>query len=299
MYFSMRWSIFITIGLGLLNAFFLVRIFIIQHDCGHQSFFKNKKLNNAVGYACSFFSFIPYKYWARVHNFHHGHSGQIETWEIGDIPTLTVEQYRKKSWLGKFGYRIWRLPVVTFVVEPIYYLIVSNRLPTIKMKNGKHMFRSQLKNNIAIAAVYITLAALIGWVEFLFLQFFLVFSFGVIAFWFFYVQHQHENAYKQWKKNWDYAVAAIRGSTYYKLPRVFQWLTGNIGIHHIHHLSSLIPNYNLEKCMKENQALNKHVTVITFWQSLKLMSHKLWDEQSQRMITFKEYYQLSRMRMSR
>lgn len=298
MYFSLRWSIFITIGLGLINAFFLVRIFIIQHDCGHQSFFKNKKLNNVVGYICSFFSFIPYKYWARVHNFHHGHSGQIETWEIGDIPTLTVEQYSKKSWFGKLSYRIWRLPVVTFIVAPVYYLIVSNRFPTVKMKNGKRMTRIQLKNNIAIAVVYITLAALIGWVEFLFLQFFLVFSFGVIAFWFFYVQHQHENAYKQWKKNWDYAVAAIRGSTYYKLPKIFQWLTGNIGIHHIHHLNSLIPNYNLEKCMKENQVLNKHVTVVTFWQSLKYMSHKLWDEQSQRMITFQEYYQLSRMRMS-
>lgn len=295
MYFSLNWSIFITIGLGLLNAFFLVRIFIIQHDCGHQSFFNSQKVNNVVGYICSFFSFMPYKYWAKVHNFHHGHAGQIEVWDIGDIPTLTVKQYQNKGFWGKLGYRIWRLPVITFVVAPVYYLLVSNRLPTSRIKKLKKAGWSQLRNNIAIAAVYILLAVLLGWWKFLFIQFFLVFSFGIIAFWFFYVQHQHEQTYKQWKDNWDYVVAAIRGSSYYKLPKVFQWLTGNIGIHHIHHLSSLIPNYNLESCMKENKVLNKYVTVLTFWESLKLMSYKLWDEEKQRMISFKEYANFYRM----
>ena len=295
MYFSLSWSIWITIPLGIINAFFLVRIFIIQHDCGHQSFFKSKRINNIIGFICSFFSFIPFKYWARVHNFHHGHSGQIETWEIGDIPTLTVKQYSEKSWFGKLGYRIWRNPLITFVVAPVYYMTVSNRIPTIKLKNWKRMISVQVKNNIAIAAVYLTLGYLLGWGTFLFIQFFIIFCFGIIAFWFFYVQHQHENAYKQWKDNWDYVVAAIRGSTHYKLPKVFQWLSGNIGIHHIHHLSSLIPNYNLEKCMKENPVLNKHVTVITFWKSLKLISHKLWDEERQRMISFREYSQLKLM----
>lgn len=298
MYFSMSWSIWITIGLGLVNAFFLVRIFIIQHDCGHQSFTKSKGWNNFIGYMCSFFSFIPYKYWAKIHNFHHGHSGQIEVWDIGDIPTLTVEQFRKKSKLGRFFYRIWRLPIVTFVIAPMYYLIVSNRLPVIKMKNMKKLSMQQLINNLAIAGVYVLLGFLLGWVKFLFVQFFIIFCFGIIAFWFFYVQHQHEHAYKQWSDNWDYVVAAIKGSTYYKLPRVFQWLTGNIGIHHIHHLSSLIPNYNLEKCMKENAVLNKHVTVLTFWESLKLMTHKLWDEEKQRMISFREYYRAEKLRMA-
>jgi len=234
MYFSMRWSIWLTLGLGMLNAFFLVRIFIIQHDCGHQSFFKSQRWNNYVGYFCSFFSFIPYKYWAKVHNFHHGHSGQIEVWDIGDIPTLTVKQYKEKGTLGKFIYRIFRSPLVTFVIAPTYYLLISNRIPLVRIANIKKLTWNQLKNNIAI-------------------------------------------------------------STYYKLPRVFQWLTGNIGIHHIHHLSSLIPNYNLEKCMKENLVLNKYVTVITFWESLKLMTHKLWDEERSRMISFGEYNRLSKM----
>jgi len=291
----LNWSIFITIGLGIINAFFLVRIFIIQHDCGHQSFFNSKKVNNIVGYICSFFSFMPYKYWAKVHNFHHGHAGQIEVWDIGDIPTLTVKQYQAKSFWGKLGYRIWRSPIITFVVAPIYYMLVSNRLPTTRIDKLRKAGWSQLRNNIAIAVVYITLAVLVGWKKFLFVQFFLIFVFGIISFWFFYVQHQHEESYKQWRGNWDYVVAAIRGSSYYKLPKVFQWLTGNIGIHHIHHLSSLIPNYNLEKCMKENKILNKYVTVVTFWESLKLMSCKLWDEEKQRMISFKEYAMFYRM----
>lgn len=298
MYLSMDWSLWITAALGILNAFFLVRIFIIQHDCGHQSFLRSKKWNNAIGYICSFFSFIPYKYWAKVHNFHHGHSGQIEVWDIGDIPTLTVKQYKSKKWYGKLAYRVWRNPVVTFVIAPIYYLVISNRVPLINIGNFKKMTWNQLKNNIAIAAVYVGLAFLLGWVKFLFVQFFIVFSFGIIAFWFFYVQHQHEHAYNQWKDNWDYVVAAIRGSTYYKLPKVFQWLTGNIGIHHIHHLSSLIPNYNLEKCMRENAVLNKYVTVVSFWESLKFMTHKLWDEERQRMISFREYGRLKKMGMA-
>lgn len=291
MYFSMRWSILLTIGLGIINAFFMVRIFIIQHDCGHQSFFKSKKLNNCVGYVCSLFSSIPYKYWARVHNFHHGHNGQLEVREVGDIPTLTVAEYRERSAWGKLKYRIWRMPVITFVIAPVFYFMISNRIPLFKdkLKNIRSLSKSQLRNNIFIAALYIGLAWLIGWKQFLFIQFTLIFLFGIIAFWFFYIQHQHEASYKQWKVDWDYLLSAIRGSSYYKLPKVFQWLTGNIGIHHIHHLSSLIPNYNLEKCMRENKILNKYVTTIGFWESLKMIKYKLWDEERCKMISFKEF----------
>jgi omega-6 fatty acid desaturase (delta-12 desaturase) len=298
MYFSMRWSIFITIGLGIINAFFLVRIFIIQHDCGHQSFMKSKKLNNFVGYVCSVFSGLPYKYWARVHNFHHAHSGALETIDIGDIPTLTVNEFRKLSRWGRLKYKTWRNPFITFVIAPSYYIGLSNRWPVFQFKNWKKEIWDQFKNNVLIVGVYVLLAYLIGWKQFLFVQLFLVFVFGIIAFWFFYIQHQHEHSYKQWQENWDYVVSAIRGSSYYKLPKMFQWMTGNIGIHHIHHLSSLIPNYNLEKCMRENTILNKYVTVVTFWESLKMMSHKLWDEEKQRMISFKEYYQFEKMRVA-
>lgn len=292
MYFSVRWSIWITFALAIVNAFFLVRIFIIQHDCGHQSFLKNQKINNVIGFICSFFSTIPFKYWAKIHNYHHGHSGMLEVRDIGDIPTLTAQEYYEKPWYGKLAYRILRFPLVTFVIAPTYYLLIANRAPFVTLENKKKMKVSQLINNIVIVAGYALLGYLLGWKEFFVVQLSIVFVFGIIAFWFFYVQHQHEEAYKQWRVDWDYLVSAIKGSTYYKLPRVFQWLTGNIGIHHIHHLNSLIPNYNLERCMKENLILTKYVTVITFWKSLKLMTYKLWDEKTQSMITFAEYQSL-------
>lgn len=298
MYFSLNWSIWITIGLGIVNAFFLVRIFIIQHDCGHQSFSSSKKVNNIIGMICSCFSTIPYKYWTKIHNFHHGHSGQMEFWEIGDIPTLTVNEYKSRSWFGKLRYRIWRMPVITFVVAPVYYLAISNRWPLCRtqLKNYKFLAKKNIKDNLLIVLVYALLGFLLGWKKFLFIQLFLIFIFGIIAFWFFYVQHQHERSYKEWKVNWDFLISAIKGSSYYKLPRVFQWLTGNIGIHHIHHLSSLIPNYNLEKCLKEKPILSKHVTIVTFWESLKMIQHKLWDEKEDKMVSFREASRLLKMR---
>lgn len=298
MYFSLQWSIWITMGLAIINAFFLVRIFIIQHDCGHQSFFTSKKWNTFVGWTCSLFSSLPFRYWAKVHNFHHAHSGQLETRDIGDVPFKTSDEFRRMSKWGKFKYRIWRMPIVLFVIAPIYYFLISNRIPIEGSSVKNISLKKMISNNFTIAAVYVLLAWLIGWKEFLIIQFTLIFIFGIIAFWFFYIQHQHEFSYKHWKKNWDFLISAIRGSTYYKLPKVFQWLTGNIGIHHIHHLSSAIPNYNLPKALKEHKILTKYVTVVSLWESFKIVRNKLWDEEMERMITFREFYRLEKMRFS-
>lgn len=289
MYFAYDFSLILFGFLACVNSFFLVRIFIIQHDCGHQSFLKSKTVNNIIGTFCSLFSFIPYKYWAKTHNYHHGHSGQLEVRDIGDIPTITVNEYRQRTWWGKLVYRIWRFPVVTFIIAPIYYFIVSCRFPTFTFGNWKKYTLMLIKDNIWIALAYVLCGTLLGWQKFLLIQLTVVVLFGIIAFWFFYVQHQHEESYKHWKKNWDFLLSSIRGASYYKLPRVFQWLTGNIGFHHIHHLSSLIPNYNLEKCFKENALLNKYVTVLDFKQSLRLMNVSLWDEDQEKMISFSEY----------
>jgi len=297
-YYSLRWSYFITAPLLLINAFFLVRIFIIQHDCGHQSFFTNKKLNNLMGTICSLFSFIPYRYWKKVHSYHHGHSGQLEVRDIGDIPMLTVQEFRERSWWGKFKYHIWRIPVVTFIIAPIYYFIISNRYPIFRFNNWKKYTYMQIKDNFWIALAYSICGFLIGWKHFLFIQITMVILFGIIAFWFFYVQHQHEFSYKQWKHNWDFLLSTMRGSTYYKLPRFMHWLTGNIGYHHIHHLSSLIPNYNLPKIFKEKPILNKYVTKVGFFESFKMMSNKLWDEEMQKMISFRDYYRMERLRIA-
>lgn len=297
MYFSLNWSIWITIALATVNGFFAVRIFIIQHDCGHQSFFKSQRWNDRIGFFCSFFTSIPYKYWAKVHSYHHGHTGQLEHRNVGDINFLTVEEFRKLSPIRRLGYRIFRHPAFLFVVAPTIYLGISNRVPIFNFKGWGKTRRSQIINNIFIIGVYTGLAFLLGWKKFLFIQLGIIFFFGVIAFWFFYVQHQHEETYMRWNKNWDYLLASIKGASYYKLPRVFNWLTGSIGYHHIHHLSSRIPNYNLAQCAKDNPILQKYVHKLTFRDSLKTIVNKLYDEERKRMISFREFYRMEKLRL--
>ena len=292
MYFSLDWHYGITIVLAIVNAFFMVRIFIIQHDCGHQSFFKSRRWNNIIGFSCSFFSSIPYKYWAKSHAFHHAHCGQLEhdVRDIGDIHYKTVREFRELSRWNQWKYRIYRSAPVMFVLGPLYYALVPLRIPVINLKGWKNVRYSQIFNNIFMLGIYVLLAYLLGWDKFILIHIPLLIAFFVIAVWFFYVQHQHGEAYKAWKNNWEYLLAALQGSTYYKLPKLFQWLTGNIGFHHIHHLSSKIPNYNLEKCNRENPIFEKYATTLTFFQSLKTIFNTLWDEEQQRMISFREFY---------
>lgn len=294
MYFSLSISYWLTLGLALINAFFLVRIFIIQHDCGHQSFLRSKRVNDIIGFICSGFSLIPYKYWAKAHNFHHGHSGRLESdiRDIGDMPLLTVEEYRNLSSIKKLGYRLFRMPLVLLSVGSVYYIFIHNRYVSIKQKGFEFAKRSLIISNLYMLGIYIGGILLFGAATFFKIHLPIVLFFSVMAFFAFYIQHQHEQAFKKWKDEWNFVIAALKGSTYWKLPKVFQWLTGNIGIHHIHHLSSLIPNYNLQQCKDENPVMQKLVTTITFTESLRLFFNKLWDEQQDRMITFGEYKKL-------
>jgi acyl-lipid omega-6 desaturase (Delta-12 desaturase) len=294
MYWSLSVSYWLTLGLALVNAFFLVRIFIIQHDCGHQSFTGSKKANNAIGFICSAFSLIPYKYWAKAHNYHHGHSGQLEedARDIGDMPLFTVAEYQKLPRYKQLGYRIFRAPLVLLSAGSLYYIFIHNRFMTIKARGFKDIRKSLVVNNLFMAVVYGAGFLVFGAANFLKIQLPIVAMFSVMAFYAFFIQHQHEEAYKQWKHEWNYVMAALKGSTYWKLPRAFQWLTGNIGIHHIHHLSSLIPNYNLQKCKDENPILTEMVTTVSFFGSMRYFMNKLWDEQQQRMITWSEYREL-------
>lgn len=291
MYYSLNVSYLLTLGLALVTAFFLVRIFIIQHDCGHQSFFKSKKVNNGLGLISSFFSTIPYKYWSRNHASHHAHNGQLEHRGIGDVNFLTTEEYRNRSKWGKFSYRLYRSPFVQFIFIPIYYFTINLRYPFVRLSGWRKIRRSYFINNLLIALVYTTLAIVIGWKKFFLVHGSVLAIFGIIAFWFFYIQHQHEENYKEWKDKWNHLLASIQGSTYYKLPGLFQWLTGNIGLHHIHHLNSRIPNYHLNRCAIENPLLNAYTNTLTFRQSLRCIHHKLWDAQKHRMISFREYKQ--------
>lgn len=294
MYFSLSVSYWLTLALGLVNALFLVRIFIIQHDCGHQSFTGSRRFNDIVGFICSAVSLIPYKYWAKAHNFHHGHCGQLEpeVRDIGDMPLLTVEEYRTLPRAKRFAYRVFRQPLFLLFGASMFYVFIQCRLPVIKYRGFGVARRSLIISNLFIAAVIGLGIWFFGLANFLKIHLPIVMFFSVMAFFAFYIQHQHEQAYKKWKDEWNFVIGALKGSTYWKLPRVFQWFTGNIGIHHIHHLSSLIPNYNLQRCKDENPILQEHVTVVTFSESLKLFLNKLWDEQQQRMITFSEYRRL-------
>jgi acyl-lipid omega-6 desaturase (Delta-12 desaturase) len=293
MYLSLSVSYWLTLGLGLLNSFFLVRIFIIQHDCGHQSFTKSRKFNDIVGFICSALSLIPYKYWAKSHNFHHGHNGRLEEEirDIGDMPLLTVEEFKKAPFLTKLGYRLFRMPLVLLSLGSFYYVFVHNRFAVIKERGFEMAKKSLVWSNLFMLTVYLIFAYLFGWAFFK-VQIPIVMFFSIKAFYAFYIQHQHEHAHKKWKAEWNHALSAIKGSTYWDLPPVFQWLTGNIGIHHIHHLSSLIPNYNLQKCKDENPIFQEHVTIVSFTGSMKYFFNKLWDEQQERMITFSEYRKL-------
>jgi acyl-lipid omega-6 desaturase (Delta-12 desaturase) len=283
-----------VVGFGIVNAFFLVRIFIIQHDCGHNSFVKSRIMRNTVGYICSLFSGIPYFYWAKSHHFHHNHNGMLEFRDIGDLDTLTVKEFSQLSRSKQFWYRLYRSPLFMFVIVPIYYIFIHSRLLLIRMPEFKKLRWNLTVNNAAWIGGWLVLCLLLDWQKVLIVHFFILSIFGVIAIWFFYIQHQHEHGYKHWREKWEFMYAAVKGSSYYKLPSFLNWATGNIAIHHIHHLNPAIPNYNLKKSVDAISWINKYTTEITFWQSLKLATHKLWDENQERMITFREYYKLEK-----
>jgi acyl-lipid omega-6 desaturase (Delta-12 desaturase) len=290
MYLLVDVSFWFVLPLALVNAFFLVRIFIIQHDCGHQSFTASRKANDVIGEICSVLSFLPYRYWAKGHNFHHGHNGMLfEHRDIGDINLLTVKEYMALPRSQRLSYYVFRSAPVLFLFGPAYYILIQSRLPLIRLKGWEHAYRALFKHNLLLIGVHVGIVLLLGYKAFVMVQLPILIFFGVIAVWFFYVQHQHESTYKEWKDKWDYIRAAVQGSTYYKLPKIFHWLTGNIGYHHIHHLNPLVPNYQLARCHKENPLLDVLANKITFVQSLRCVFNKLWDEEQGRMISFREY----------
>ena len=298
MYLLLDVSVCLTLGLAVVNGFFLVRIFIIQHDCGHQSFTKNRKANDIIGEICSLVSFMPYRYWAKSHNYHHGHNGLLhEHRDIGDIELLTVQEFKALSRFQKIRYLLFRSFPVLFVIGPAWYLLIQNRLPLINLKGWEHARRSLIRHNLLLVGLHLSVILLLGYKAFLLVHLPILLVFALVAVWFFYVQHQHETAYKEWKDKWDYIRAAVQGSTYYTLPRMFHWLTGNIGYHHIHHLNPLVPNYQLARCHHENPVLDRVANKITFLQSLRCIFNKLWDEDQERMISFREY--LRRRRVER
>jgi len=285
MVLSTYWSYGLTLLLAVPTAAFLVRIFIIQHDCGHHSFFRSRRANDVLGFVCGIITMTPYHVWRRSHARHHVTSGNLNHRGHGDVGTLTVGEYMQRSRWGRLKYRAYRHPLSMFLVAASYLFIIRQRfthgLPRSWRRERQNVHATNLAILIALAVAWYT----IGVSTFLLIQLPVVVLGAAAGSWLFFIQHQYEDAYWQPNQSWDFTRSALEGSSYYRLPRVLQWFTGNIGYHHIHHLNSRIPNYNLPACYSAEPAFRKAVT-LGLRESFKCASLKLWDEDQQRMVTF-------------
>ncbi len=286
MYLSLAYSYWLTLALALPAAGLLVRVFIIQHDCGHGSFFNSRKANDLLGSICGVLTLTPYYYWRKSHAIHHASAGSLEDRGIGDIYTMTVKEYLQQSKWGRLKYRLYRHPLILFVLAPTFLFVVLNRFPLPESKSWKRELASVHWTNLAIAAGIISLGFVIGLKSFLLIQLPIVVLAATVGTWLFFVQHQFEDTYYANEDQWDYTLAALQGSSYYQLPKVLQWFTGNIGFHHIHHLSPRIPNYRLQKCHEENPVFQQ-VVVLTLWTSLQSIFLSLWDEEQSKLVGFR------------
>ncbi|PRY77677.1 omega-6 fatty acid desaturase (delta-12 desaturase) [Yoonia maritima] len=276
------------IGAFLISAFngcFLLRLFCIQHDCGHGSFYGNRTVSDWVGRVLGVVTLTPYDVWRRTHSIHHSHAGDLDHRGIGDVMTLTVEEYHQRTAFGRFMYRAYRHPLVMFGLGPTYLFILQNRLPLGLMDQGKKYWISAMGTNAAIVAILGTIVYF-GGLQALFLVFLpttlIAASIGV---WLFYVQHQFETTHWEQAPDWQLHEAALHGSSHYDLPPILRWFTANIGIHHVHHLYSRIPFYRLTEVLRDHQELVE-VSRLTMLQSVKCASLDLWDEKKRRLVSF-------------
>lgn len=278
-------SYWLTLPIAVVAAGLLVRIFIIFHDCGHGSFFRSPTANRITGFLSGLLTFTPYHHWRQAHAEHHRTAGQLDRRGVGDVWTMTVREYREASPGRRLAYRLSRNPVVLFVLAPLYVFVVRQRFPFISKHPRER--RSVHWMNFAVLGMVVGVSALIGIREYLSIQLTVTALSGTAGIWLFFVQHQFESAYWESGKNWDYAEAALKGSSFYKLPRVLQWFSGNIGFHHIHHLNPRIPNYNLQRC-HEADPFFQQVKPLTVWASFKSVSAQLWDEQRKKMVRYRQ-----------
>jgi omega-6 fatty acid desaturase (delta-12 desaturase) len=283
MYFCLSVSWWLLIPLAVLTGAFLVRVFIIFHDCGHGSYFASRRANDIVGFITGVITFTPYYQWRWDHALHHATSGHLDKRGTGDLWTLTVQEYLEASRWKRFAYRLARNPILLFVIAPIFVLLIKQRFPS--PKDNKRERNSVYWMNLAIAVMMTGLSLIFGLKAYLLIQLTAMGVAGCAGFWLFYVQHQFEGVYWERGDNWDYTAAALQGSSFYKLPKILQWFTGNIGYHHIHHLSARIPNYNLEKCHQATP-LFQQVKPVTLFASFKSLTFRLWDEQRRRLVGY-------------
>jgi omega-6 fatty acid desaturase (delta-12 desaturase) len=275
-----------------LGAVLLVRLFMFQHDCGHGSFFRANWANDILGWTLGVLTLTPYKSWSRDHAVHHASMGNLDRRGIGDVTTLTVDEYLALSPLRRFGYRLYRHPLVMFGFGPLWVFFIVNRIPTGNPKREWRIWLSVLGTNLALAAAFAVLLWVSGPAAVLLGLFPVLLFAATIGIWLFYIQHQFENAYWEPKKKWNFYTAALQGASFYDLPRLLHWITGNIGFHHIHHLSSRIPNYRLQECHNSNAGF-RAAPRLTLWRSFNCARLALWDSERGHLIPF------SKLRMLR
>jgi acyl-lipid omega-6 desaturase (Delta-12 desaturase) len=268
-------------------AGFLVRLFMIQHDCGHGTFFASRLANDWVGRVIGVLTLTPYDCWRRMHATHHATTGNLDRRGTGDLDTLTVREYRALSWLGRLKYRLYRHPLIMFGVGPAYLFLLQQRLPVGLMRNGWQPWASTMATNLAIAVIVAVLTWFIGIKAFLLVHLPITLLAGTAGVWLFYVQHQFEHTMWDRDDSWDLRQAALHGSSHYELPALLRWFTANIGIHHVHHLSSRIPYYRLPRVLHDHPEL-RDVGRITLLQSFQCVRLVLWDEAQRRLVSFRE-----------
>jgi omega-6 fatty acid desaturase (delta-12 desaturase) len=291
MFFALRVSVLLSLVLALPAAGFLIRSFIVFHDCTHGSFLPTKRGNHVLGAIVGVIVFTPFQSWRHSHAMHHATAGDLDRRGQGDVPTLTVEEYLSHGWAMRLGYRLFRNPIVMFGLGWLWGLVIQPRLVFKNMR--PRLKRSTWVTNVVLAALVTGLCLLVGWDTFLLVQGPAAALAGAAGVFLFYVQHQFEDTYWENADAWSYADAALRGSSYLKLPQPFQFFTGNIGLHHVHHLSARVPNYRLQAAV-DNVALFDDVPVLTFWDGVKASRLKVWSPEHRRLLTWAEVRQLRR-----
>jgi omega-6 fatty acid desaturase (delta-12 desaturase) len=285
MYFLLDVSVLLSLALAPLAAGFLLRSFILFHDCTHGSLFETKRANHWVGTLLGLLVYTPFESWGHSHAVHHATAGDLDRRGVGDVTTLTVAEYNASSTRKRLAYRLFRNPLVMFGLGPLLSVVI---LPRLVPKDARpRLRRAIVRTNIAVAVIVTGLCLLMGWWQYLIVQWPAAWMAASAGIFLFYVQHQFEDVYWENNDNWEYADAAIRGSSFLKLPRILQYFTGNIGFHHVHHLSARIPNYNLQRA-HEDLDLFRDVPTLTIGDGIRATRLKLWDEERGQLVGFAE-----------
>ena len=277
----------VTLLIALPAAGFLVRLFMIQHDCGHGAFFSHRSANDWVGRVIGVLTLTPYDFWRRTHAIHHASSGNLDLRGIGDVDTLTVREFLARSWWGRLRYRIYRHPIVLFGIGPAFLFILQQRLPVGLFRAGWQPWLSTMATNAAIALIVAVLIWFIGVKAFLIVHLPVMLLAASIGVWLFYVQHQFEDTLWEGDRTWVQQDTALYGSSYYDLPALLRWFSANIGVHHVHHLCSRIPFYRLSRVLRDHPEL-REIGRLTLWESFRCIRFTLWDETGRRLVSFRD-----------